>query len=60
MNQNQEKMAAIILAAKATKQAGRHSAPETVPIHAAGILWAAFQIVAKEQGLTEWKGIDLE
>lgn len=60
MNAEQEKTAAIILAAKATKAAHRHSPPETAPVHAAAILWEAFVIVAKSQGLTEWRGIDLQ
>lgn len=60
MNAHQESQAAELLAAKAMKQASRHSAPEAVPVHAAAVLWAAFNIVAKEQGLTEWRGIDLE
>ena len=60
MNAEQEKTAAIILAAKATKAAHRHSPPETAPVHAAAVLWAAFKIVAKEQGLTEWRNVPLE
>lgn len=60
MNAHQESQAAELLAAKAIKAAHRHSPPETAPIHAAAVLWAAFVIVAKEQGLTEWRGIDLE
>lgn len=60
MNAHQENQAAELLAAKAIKAAHRHSPPETAPVHAAAVLWAAFVIVAKEQGLTEWRGIDLE
>lgn len=60
MNAEQEKTAAIILAAKATKAAHRHSPPETAPVHAAAVLWAAFVIVAKEQGLDEWRGMQLQ
>lgn len=60
MNAHQENQAAVLLAIKAIKAAHRHSPPETAPVHAAAVLWAAFKIVAKEQGLTEWRGIDLE
>lgn len=60
MNQEQESQAAIILAAKATKAAHRHSPPETAPVHAAAVLWSAFVIVLKSQGIHKWRGMPLE
>lgn len=48
MNQEQEKTAAIILAAKATKAAHRHSPPDDALGHAAAILWRAYNMVVEQ------------